>query len=62
MNKKKSYSRMNTEKDLAKLINEMNKQEFNSIDELNAYMNNLMETPLDDLPKKKQTKKRLHKT
>ncbi|MCF6296720.1 MAG: tetratricopeptide repeat protein [Flavobacteriaceae bacterium] len=42
---------MNTEKDLAKLMEEIKKQDFKSTDELNDFMSNLMGQSLDDLPK-----------
>lgn len=49
---------MNTEKYLAKLMEEINKQDFKSTDELNAFMSNLMEQSLDDLPERTDKKGR----
>ena len=50
MSKKKNINRMDTEKDLAKLMKEIKKQDFKSTDELNDFISNLMEQSLDDLP------------
>ena len=58
MSKKKNNDRMNTEKDLAKLIEEIKKKDFKSTDELNDFMNNLMEQSLDDLPERTDKKGR----
>jgi len=58
MNKKKKSDRMNTEKDLAKLMEEIKKQDFKSTDELNAFMNNLIGQSLDDLPERTDKKGR----
>ncbi len=52
MSKKKNINRMNTEKDLAKLIEEIKKHNFKSIDEINAFMSNMMGQSLDDLPER----------
>ena len=49
---------MKTEKDLAKLIEEINKKDFKSKDELNDFMSNLMGQSLDDLPKRTDKKGR----
>ena len=58
MSKKKNTERMNTEKDLAKLIEEINKKDFKSKDELNDFMSNLMGQSLDDLPERTDKKGR----
>jgi len=58
MSKKKNTDRMNTEKDLAKLMEEIKKQDFNSTDELNDFMKNLMKQSLDDLPERTDKKGR----
>lgn len=58
MSKKKNTGRMNTEKDLAKLIEKINKKDFKSKDELNDFMSNLMGQSLDDLPERTDKKGR----
>jgi len=58
MSKKKNTERMNTEKNLSKLIEEINKKDFKSKDELNDFMSNLMEQSLDDLPERTDKKGR----
>lgn len=58
MSKKKNTDRMNTEKDLAKLMEEIKKQDFKSTDELNDFMSNLMGQSLDDLPERTDKKGR----
>jgi len=58
MSKKKNTDRMNTEKDLAKLMEEIKKQDFKSTDELNAFMSNLMGQSLDNLPERTDKKGR----
>lgn len=58
MSKKKNMDRMNTEKDLAKLMAELKKQDFKSTDELNDFMSNLMGQSLDDLPERTDKKGR----
>lgn len=58
MSKKKNNNRMNTEKDLAKLMEEIKKKDFKSTDELNDFMNNLMGQSLDDLPERTDKKGR----
>lgn len=49
---------MDTEKDLAKLMEEIKKQDFKSTDELNNFMSNLMGQSLDDLPERTDKKGR----
>ena len=56
MSKKKNTERMNTEKNLSKLIEEINKKDFKSKDELNDFMSNLMGQSLDDLPERTDKK------
>ncbi len=58
MSKKKNNERMNTEKDLAKLMEEIKKKDFKSTDELNDFLNNLMGQSLDDLPERTDKKGR----
>ena len=58
MSKKKNINRINTEKDLAKLMNEIGKQDFKSKDELHSFLNNMMGKSLDDLPDRKDKKGR----
>ncbi len=58
MSKKKNISRMNTEKDLAKLMEEIKKHDFKSTDELNDFMSNMMGQSLDDLPERTDKKGR----
>lgn len=58
MSKKKNNDRMNTEKDLARLMEEIKKKDFKSTDELNDFMNNLMGQSLDDLPERTDKKGR----
>ena len=49
---------MNTEKDLAKLMEQIKKQEFKSTDELNDFLNNMMGQSLNDLPERTDKKGR----
>ncbi len=58
MSKKKNISRINTEKNIAKLIEEIKKQDFKSTDELNDFISNLKGQNLDDLPEKTDKKDR----
>lgn len=58
MSKNKNTDRMNTEKDLAKLIEEINKKDFKSKDELNDFMSTLMGQSLEDLPERTDKKGR----
>ncbi len=58
MNKKKNADRLNTEKDLARLMEEINKQDFKSTEELNDFLNNLTGKSLDDLPARTDKKSR----
>ena len=58
MSNKKNIGRMNTEKDLAKLMEEINKHDFKSIDELNDFMNSVMGQSLDNLPERTDDKGR----
>jgi len=58
MSNKKNTDRMKTEKDLAKLMEEIKKQDFKSTDELNDFMNNLTGRSLDDLPARTDKKGR----
>lgn len=58
MSKKKNTDRMNTEKDLLKLMEEIKRKDFKSTDELNDFMSNLMGQSLDDLPERTDKKGR----
>jgi tetratricopeptide (TPR) repeat protein len=58
MGKKKNTSKMNTEKDLAKLMEEIKKQDFQSTDDLKNFLDNLMGQSLDDLPERTDNKGR----
>ncbi|MDK2979202.1 MAG: hypothetical protein PWP52_1916 [Bacteroidales bacterium] len=58
MSKKKNNYSMNTEKYLAKLMEEIKKRDFKSTDELNDFINNLMGQSLDDLPERTDKKGR----
>ncbi len=58
MSKKKNTDRMNTEKDLAKLMEEIKKQDFKSTEELNDFLKNIMGQSLDDLPERTDKKGR----
>ncbi|RUM74002.1 MAG: hypothetical protein DSZ11_04730, partial [Sulfurovum sp.] len=50
--KKKNTDRMNTEKDLAKLMEEIKKQGFETTDEINNFLKNMQGQSLDDLPER----------
>ena len=58
MSKKKNNDSMNTEKALAKLMEEIKKKDFKSTDELNDFMNNFIGQSLDDLPERTDKKVR----
>ena len=60
MSKKKDLSRLETEKDLSKLMKEIQKQDFKSDEELNDFMKNLMGNTgsFDNLPKSTGKKER----
>jgi len=58
MSNKKNISKMNNEKDLAKLMEEIKKHDFKSTDELNDFMSNVMGKNLDDLPERTDKKGR----
>lgn len=58
MNKKKNTGRMNMEKDLAKLMEEIKKQDFKTTDEINNFLSNMMGQSLDDLPERTDKKGR----
>ena len=47
MSKKKNTDRMNTEKNLSKLMEEINRKDFKSTDELNDFISNLMGQSLE---------------
>lgn len=58
MSKKKNNDRMSTEKDLAKLIEVIKKQGFETTDEINNFLENLQGQSLDDLPERTDKKGR----
>ena len=58
MGKKRNSGRMSLEKELAKLMDELNNQGINSIDELEAFMESLTGQSLDDLPERTDKKGR----
>ncbi len=58
MGKKIKNTRMDTEKYLSKLIEEIKKKSFTSIDEANDFIQNLMEQYPDDLPERTDNKGR----
>ncbi|MDD2386976.1 MAG: tetratricopeptide repeat protein [Bacteroidales bacterium] len=58
MSKKKDASRMNREKDISKIMTEIQKHDFNSEDELNDFLSYLNDIGLDDLPERTDKKGR----
>ena len=58
MSKNKNTDRMNTEKNLSKIMEEIKRKDFKSTDELNDFMSNLMGQSLDDLPERTDKKGR----
>jgi len=58
MSKKKDMSGMNTEKDLARLMEEIKKQGFENIDEINDFLNKMQGQSLNDLPERTDKKGR----
>ncbi len=58
MSKKKKTDRMNTEKDFAKLMKEIKKQDFKSKDELQNFLDGMVGKSLDDLPEMTDKKTR----
>ena len=58
MSKKKNTNRMSTEKDLAKIMEEIKKQDFQNTDEINNFLSNMMGQSLDDLPERTDKKGR----
>ena len=58
MSKKKNTERMSTEKDLAKLMEEIKKQGFETTDEINDFLQNMHGQSLDDLPERTDKKGR----
>lgn len=47
---KQKYDRMNIEKDLARLMEEIKKQGFETTDEINDFLKNMQGQSIDDLP------------
>ncbi len=58
MSKNKNIDRMNTEKELAKLMEEIKKQGFETTDEINDFLKNMQGKSLDDLPERTDKKGR----
>ncbi len=58
MGKKKKPDRLNIEKDLARLMAEIEKKEFKSVDEMNDFMQGLIGKNLDDFPERTDPKSR----
>lgn len=58
MSKRKNSSRINTEKDLARLMDQIKKQDFKSTDELNNFLKKMQGQSLDDLPERTDEKGR----
>ncbi len=58
MSKNINTDRMNTEKDLAKLMEEIKKQGLGTVDEINDFLKNIQGKSLDDLPERTDKKGR----
>ncbi len=58
MSKKKNIDKINTEKGLSKLMDEIEKRDFKTQEELNDFVNNLMGQSLDNLPERTDNKGR----
>lgn len=58
MSKFKNTGRMNTEKDLAKLMEAIKKQGFETTDEINNFLKNMQGQSFDDLPERTDKKGR----
>ncbi len=58
MSKNKNINGMNTEKDLAKLMEEIKKQGFETTDEINDFLKKMQGKSLDDLPERTDKKGR----
>ena len=56
MGKKKNSGKPNMERELARLMEEINKQDFKNEDEINSFLSNLKGQSLDDLPAKTDKK------
>jgi len=56
MSKFKNTGRMNTEKDLAKLMEAIKKQGFETTDDINNFLKNMQGQSLDDLPERTDKK------
>ena len=50
MSKKKNTNKLDTERSLAKLMQELDKQDFENVDQLNEFMKTMQGKSLDDLP------------
>ncbi len=55
---KQKYDRMNIEKDLARLMEEIKKQGFETTDEINDFLKNMQGQSIDDLPARTDKKGR----
>lgn len=58
MSKSKNTDRMNTEKDLAKLMEEIKNKGFETTDEINDFLKNMQGQSFDDLPERTDKKGR----
>jgi hypothetical protein len=58
MSKNINTDRMNTEKDLAKLMEEIKKQGLGTVVEINDFLKNIQGKSLDDLPERTDKKGR----
>ena len=58
MNKNKKNNRLDTEHALAKLMQEIDKQGFDNIDQVNEFMKKMQGMSLDDLPESTTNKGR----
>ncbi len=58
MSKNKKFNKLDTENALAKLMQEIQNQEFDSVDQLNEFMKNMQGKSLDDLPESTTNKGR----
>ena len=58
MSKNKKPNRLDTERSLAKLMQELDKQNFENVDQLNEFMKTMQGKSLDDLPESTTDKER----
>ena len=58
MSKKKKTSNLKVEKGMAKLMHEIEKQDFESMDDINSFLNGFVGKSLDNLPARNEKKGR----